>query len=478
MRFRLALFVLTLARVAIAQTPDTPRPAPGAIVSGVVRDSIAHGPLVGAMVQLVAADTRNRFGRTAVSDSTGRFQLGDVPDGHYMLGFFHPMLDSLGVEPLVREVRIDRHRPVRADLAIPSPGRLRAAICGGKPEASSGALVVGIVRDARDHAPAAGATVRAEWLEYSFTHEGVVRNIPHLVATTGQNGWFALCNVPNAGMMRLMASRSADSTDRIEVEVPAEGFLRRELYVGPARTVVMGDTSASADTLAPVPRRLHTGDGHLRGTVINAGGQPLSGARVSIIDGPQTRTNESGEWTLHNAPVGTRMLEVRSVGYYPDRRPVDVVVGAPPVWTALSTMKAVLDTVRVVAAHRSRFEQSGFEERRHTAAGRFLTAMEIEKRLPIVTSDIFRTMLGVRLDPSAHDETSFQMRGGTGDWCTPAVYFDGLLMRGLAAEDIDVVVRPHEILGIEIYSDAAVPAQYQLWKNSCGAIVIWTKLGS
>lgn len=478
MRFRLALFILMLARVTPALTQDTIHSAPGATVTGVVRDSIAHGPLVGAMVQLVAADTRNRFGRTAVSDSMGAFKLGDVPDGQYMLGFFHPMLDSLGVEPIVREVRIDRQRPVRADLAIPSPARLRAAICGAESAPSAGALVIGIVRDAQDYAPAAGATVRAEWLEFSFTRDGIVRKIPHLVATTGQNGWFALCNVPSAGVMRLLASRSADSTDRIEVEIPAEGFLRRELYVGPTRTIVIGDTSRSGDSLAPPPRRLHTGNGRLTGTVINAGGQPLAGASVGIIDGPQTRANDSGEWTLNNAPVGTRMLEVRAVGYFPDRRPVDVVPGARPVWTPLSTVKAVLDTVRVVASRRSRFEQSGFEERRHTGAGRYLTAKEIERRLPLATSEIFRGILGVRLDLSAHDETSFQMRGGTSDWCTPMIYFDGLPMRGLAAEDIDVVVRPHEILGIEIYSEASVPSQYQLFKNSCGAIVIWTKLGS
>ena len=79
MRFQLVLSILVLARVTPAQTPDTTHSARGATVSGVVRDSIAHGPLVGAMVQLVAADTKNRFGRTAVSDSMGAFKLGDVP---------------------------------------------------------------------------------------------------------------------------------------------------------------------------------------------------------------------------------------------------------------------------------------------------------------------------------------------------------------------------------------------------------------
>jgi len=40
--------------------------------------------------------------------------------------------------------------------------------------------------------------------------------------------------------MMIMAVRDADSTDLIEVKVPAEGFLRRELYFGRSRTVVTG----------------------------------------------------------------------------------------------------------------------------------------------------------------------------------------------------------------------------------------------
>jgi len=104
MWFRPLLVVVLLARPAAAQAPDTIHRAPGAAVSGVVRDSIARMPLAGAMVQLVAADGLASFIRTAVSDSLGRFTLGDVPDGRFTLGFFHPMLDSLGVEAPLRDV--------------------------------------------------------------------------------------------------------------------------------------------------------------------------------------------------------------------------------------------------------------------------------------------------------------------------------------------------------------------------------------
>lgn len=495
MRLRPLLVVALLAplaRLADAQPADTTHSLPLATVSGVVRDSIARVPLAGAMVQLVAADSPARFGRTEVSDSLGRFTLSDVPDGRYTLGFFHPMLDSLGVEAPLREVYVDGHRPVRADLGVPSPARLRAAICGPQ-SADSGAVVVGVVREAGDGAPAAGVTVTGEWLELSFRRDGLVRRMPRLVATTGENGWFAMCNVPSAGTMALMASRGADSTGLIEVQVSAEGFLRRELYLGPARPIVTGGTTERADTVTFPTRSVRMRDAILTGTVVAAvGRRPVAGAQVSITDGPQTHANERGEWTLLDAPVGTRMLEVRALGYYPDRRGVDVVAGAPPVRVVLSTLKAVLDTVRVTASRLRGGDRSGFTDRRRTGVGRFLTPQDIARRPAILASDIFRTVQGVRLgyasdtiasdmmqrvapDSTREFARRILMRGISGNWCAPAIYVDGVRMPSITADDIDAWVRPNNVTGIEIYSEATVPSEYEQGRSGCGSIVIWTK---
>jgi hypothetical protein len=472
MWLRFLILLVLLAAPAAAQTPDTTRRAPSTTVSGVVHDSIARIPLAGATVQLVASNRLANFVRTAVSDSLGRFTLRDVPAGRFMLGFFHPSLDSLGVDAPLREVDVDGNRRVRVDLATPSPARLRAAICGPLPPDSSGVLV-GVVRDARDGAPAAGVAVTGEWLELSLRRDGFVQRTPRLVATTGENGWFAMCNVPSAGTMTVIASRGADSTDRIEVQVSAEGFARRDLYLGPARTIVTGDTTQPADSLAPPRRRVHVGDALLSGVVVAAdGGRPVQDARVSITDGPQTRANERGEWTLLNAPIGTRMLEVRAVGYYPERRAVNVVAAAPPVRVALSTLKAVLDTVRITATRLADRRRSGFEDRRRTGIGRYMTPDDIARRLPIVASDLFRNFPGVNVD------SGIRMRGGGWGECTPALYIDGIhvpSMGGeLAAEDIDVWVRPEEIAGVEVYFDI-VPPQFNPGLTGCGSIVIWRK---
>ena len=63
------------------------------------------------------------------------------------------------------------------------------------------------------------------------------------------------------------------------------------------------------------------------------------------------------------------MLEVRSVGYYPERRPVNVFAGAAPVHITLSTLKAVLDTVLVMGTRNRDRRRSGFDDRRRTGFG-------------------------------------------------------------------------------------------------------------
>ncbi len=459
MRFRPLLCVVVLARMASAQAPEAP-PEARSTVSGVVLDSIARAPLGGAIVQLVGADTLARLSRTTTSDSLGRFAFAAVPAGRYMLGFFHQMLDSLGVEPLLREVHVDGRESVSADLAIPSSSRLRARICGVRSATDTGTLVLGIVRDARTHVPAPDAGVLGVWVELSFRPEGVRHDVPRLTVTTAQNGWFAMCHVPSAGMIALMANRGGDSTHLIEVEIPAGRFVRRDLYLGPAR-------GAGA---------------RLTGVVTTTVGGPVAGAQIGIRDGPETRANEQGEWTLTDAPLGTRMLEVRAVGFHPHHMAVDVVAGAPPILTALSTMKSVLDTVTVTASRLRDQNIIDFLQRRRNGIGRYITAEDIARRRPAVTSELFRVVPGMRVERTGLGETQIQMRGTFEELCSPGVYIDGQFMRDLSADDIDTWVNPNEVGGIEIYTGPGTPVQFTpgmagggLAQQVCGSVVIWTK---
>src|SRR6059058_3965342 len=113
MRLRL-LLVLTIALSSRRDGAQTVPTVP--TVHGVTYDSVARAPLAGARVQLVSADDPARFSRTAVSDSLGRYALADVPVGRYTLGFFHPLLDSIGVESPLGMVSVSGREAVRVDL--------------------------------------------------------------------------------------------------------------------------------------------------------------------------------------------------------------------------------------------------------------------------------------------------------------------------------------------------------------------------
>jgi hypothetical protein len=302
------------------------------------------------------------------------------------------------------------------------------------------------------------------------------RRRPRVVATTGPNGWFALCNVPSGGTMFVGARHGDEDTDVIEVQVPADGYLRRELFLGASRIVVVGDTSPRADTLAPLPRRLRVGDARLQGTVVTAVGErPLAGAIARLSDGASNRADQAGAWTIGNAPAGTRTLEVRAVGFYPVRRAIDVIDGAPPVHLALSTFQAVLDTVRILAARTPDRHLSGFDERARTGLGRFLTAADLERRGIIEISDVFKNLPGVRTEYDSTGTLQITMRSSFGGYCAPSFYVDGLHLFTLAADELDNIVRAKNVRAIEVYTDATVPPQFQQALSGCGAIVIWSK---
>jgi hypothetical protein len=475
MRLALLFSLAVITRFAGAQA------LPAATVSGVVRDSITRAPLAGAVVQLVSAQPA-AGARSAVSDSLGRFAISDVPAGRHTIGFFHPMLDSLGLDASQHEVNVEANKALRVDLGTPSPERIRAAICT-RTGAAISTLIIGFVREPNG-AHVAGATVTARWSEISFSRGNSAHRSQQLVATSAGNGWFAICNAPSSGMLSMEATRGRDSTDAIELQMPPDGFLRRDLHVGLARVT---DSVGGA-------ARIRQGEGRLSGTVVAlVDGRPLDGAVVGIVDGPQTRANQRGEWSLVNAPSGTRTLEIRALGYYPTRRAVDVVEGAPPIRIALPTLKAVLDTVRVTAARLADRYKSGFEDRRRIGAGHYVTAADIARRRAVNMAQVLRAISGLRLDATlirtgaVYDSTGalvpqyttsnskILMRSPIEDWCYPTIYVDGHIMPDLDADDLNNWIRPEAVLGIEVYPGISAPPEFQPGMSGCGSILIWRR---
>jgi hypothetical protein len=450
--------VATVALFATATTVDAQT------VAGIVTDSIGKIPLRGAIVQL-APDSGP--GRHFITDSLGRFEFSGVAAGRYLIGFIHPLLDSIGLEPTIRAITVTADKRVDIELAVPSTRSIRHAMCGA--QSNGKAVITGFVRDARDGTPVRGAAVAADWLELTFQKGGIQRVIPRSDAITKANGWFALCNVPSDGIMGLFAARGADSTDVLDVHVPENGFLHHDLYLGGAR------------------------EGRLTGTVVSAlSGQPISGAQVSISGAAPVRADARGSWTVERVTLGTRLMEVKAVGFYPEHRGVNVTADAPPVHVGLSNLRAVLDTVRIRSARLLDRRESGFEDRRQHGAGFYLTAQDIARRNVHSTADLFTGLRGIKIgfasdtmlsdlnalvDPDSLKTTQRRllMRGMTGNVCAPSIFLNGLYIDRIDADDLDTWAAPREISGIEIYSEATAPVEFQRVGKGCGSIIIWTK---
>lgn len=440
-------------RTATAQSAGTDGRAKGTTVNGFVFDSLARRALVGAVVQLVATDGQPHPNKTASSDTAGWYEISDVPDGAYAIGFLHAMLDSLGLDPPLRALTVRGARPMRLDIGVASPARLRRDICGARATAQthvdSGALVMGIVRDAATRTPIADASVAAEWHELAFTMNGMVPSSRRILAKSAANGWFALCDVPDIGTITVTANHGADSTGRVEWPVPASGFLRGDLYI-------------------------RAGRGRLVGRVVSSGDQPIAGARVSLVDGPRTLSDADGRWMLAGVPTGTRQLEVRAIGFLPSGAAVHVLEGAAPVQVELSPIRTFLDTVKVTAMRERRQDLLDFDDRRRSGAsmGRFLTAADITRHALQYASKVFRYVPGVHLESDR-----ITVRGAFGE-CSPSLWLNGhyvpTLRNKLTADDVDDLVAPERIAGIEVYFDQ-VPPMFQWAMSGCGSIVIWTK---
>jgi hypothetical protein len=462
---RIVVLVTLLAPVSGAQQPGAP-PAGRGSVSGIVFDSVAGAPLAHATVQLVPNENATRP-RTVTSDSSGRYAIDVLADGHYLVGFFHAMLDSLGLEPPVREVFVRDGAEQRVDLSIPSPTRIRATICGAASPNDSGAIVIGFTRNAADGSPAPHVRITGEWNEISFTSSGMTRSTPRLVSVSLENGWFAMCGVPRGGTMVLTASRGEDSSGVVELQIPASGFARRDLYIA-STPPVAGDSTA----MSPTRREVRRGHVRLHGTVRRAAsGEAVAAAQVALVEGPHTTTNGLGEWTLVDAPPGTRMLEVRAVGMYPERIAVNVIAGAPPIHIAMNTLRAVLDTITVRAGRLADLRSVG--GRRRAGAGRFIEARALEQHPGKQLSEILLRQAGIHELRGADGGSRLALRG-TED-CPAELYVDGQYLFDVTTVDLDHWVQPQRVRGVELYLPTTTPPQFQQPLNACGSIVIWTK---
>jgi hypothetical protein len=249
---------------------------------------------------------------------------------------------------------------------------------------------------------------------------------------------------------------------------------------GRSPLLLVGLVLACAETASAqgmtVPRRQT-----VSGVVLDSGGVTLAGADVRLLVGRRAiahwRTEADGRFSLVGDVMSSMTVEVRRLGYHPSE--VALRLSADSVQTITVTLLPIvirLGPIEVLAARESG-EGVGmwlhdFDMRRETNSfGRYFTGVTLRSSGVYQTSEILRTIPGVRVSATGRYGNTVRMRG-----CrqAPLLWVDGTRVSGA---ELDEVARPGDIAGMEVYTSmAGLPAQFMDRHHSpCGTIVIWTR---
>jgi RNA polymerase sigma factor (sigma-70 family) len=256
-------------------------PAPeGGRLAGQVRDQRGK-PVMGAAVLLLGSVVRAgerpaQIERLARSVAEGWFAFDDLPPGHYVATATHR-----GAQPAFRGESFQREPPRRDDFHL----RL------GPP----GPTLAGEVRD-EGGGPVPGAWVLAQ------RRSGVVTSGTRFVAVSDETGRFGLTLAPDA----------------YYVTVRAEGYAPRAEEVGVTRA------QTRVFRLTPAAR--------VAGSAVDASGAAVSGAAVTLEDGPggtrRGQTDASGAFAFDDVQPGRYRLVGRAAGGLVGQAPLQVEAAA------------------------------------------------------------------------------------------------------------------------------------------------------
>ena len=454
-----------LIRFALAASliPAATLSAQSAVI-GSITDSLNRRPVVGAVIQLVTESGKSV--KSATSDSLGAFRIDSVAPGSYIIGFFHPTLDSLGLELLPRKLAVGQGEQ-RVDLSIPSAWTVLTQLCRGTPMKDSTGLLLGHVRDADTQLPRSG-TVTVFWSEIVIGNGGMTRNRQQIPIKTDDAGWFALCGLPTDAELSAFALAGEEESGVVPIHLPAGGLLMRDFQVSRAdSTITLYSDSATTPGGSKTPiATLRRGNARLGGVVHNDKGKPVANAEVTVAGtGVDARTQQDGAYALAGLPAGTQTVEVRVIGFEPKRYTVDLSRGhLTTLDITLDRPVQTLEAVQIYGKGNAAFAE--FQRRLRAGWGHFLTPADIAKRHPLQVTDLFRTMPGVRVAPW-RGGYALLMRGN----CRPTVYLNGMRMDDNAATELDQFANASEITAVEVYTPAGRPMEF--WGNGCGSVVIW-----
>lgn len=440
-----------------------------AIVRGVVFDSlITHAPLANATV-VVQGTTH-----TALTDRRGRFVLRDLAPGRYALGFFHPMLDSLDIAAPARLVDVGAAEQREVELATPSANGVSRLLCGRAAEAST-AVLFGTLRAAEDGAPLLGAEASVRWFEVQIAG-GRARQVERSARdTTGVDGRYLLCGVPNDIALTLVATHRGQSTGPLYLELDSVGVARRPLTISTTDPAARILPDAVPDDTVAVGRV--AGLARVAVRVRDGGGSPVGGAIVGVRGTTVAEvTDDSGRATLRGLPSGSQTLVVRALGRSPAMRSIALEpLKDARIDVMLSRFAVELPSVTVVGKRADPLT-ADIARRMRAGAGHLIQGKELADFavMPSAWARIPGVTVGVSRAVGDSDPVPL-MRGSMGARCVANIWIDGMRMARVNGWELRGMLLNAK--RIEVYNTATrVPPEFMMVSSDpCGAVVIWTR---
>ena len=225
----------------------------------------------------------------------------------------------------------------------------------------------------------------------------------------------------------------------------------------------------------------------ISGVIMDSLGIPIAFARVQGAGLDPRITDDSGRFRVTMRKAGGLTLQVRRVGF----GPLEVTLNLNADTTirlVMAPLAASLATVRIEAEGTVQsLEFRGFYDRlrervRGTNTGHFITPEEIESRKgALKVAQIVQGIPSLRVVrvSTSRGRQSYETLAGRGG-CPMMIYVDGQRLNNLGGGvqqgvNLDWLPTTREIAGIEVYTGANAPSQFQSFALNCGVVLVWTK---
>ena len=203
-----------------------------------------------------------------------------------------------------------------------------------------------------------------------------------------------------------------------------------------------------------------------------ATGGPVVGASIVVLGfATSVRSDSAGRFTRSDLRPGTYVLQVRSLGYSPVSRIIEIQE-QQTLALRLELEQLAISLTEVVVEGNAYYPRGmrGFEDRRERGHGVFVTEAYIKERGARVLGDVLRSVAGVR---EVCRRGVCRVRMARSD-CPPNFFMDGFPANNSTTLELPVV----GMIGIEIYRTIAeTPPDFLRGATGCGTIAIWTRTG-